>query len=154
MKNQKKGGTQNSIVLYYIMKSENCLNQYCRMINKNNLVKLSKEQLADILLGLIMKSRSLIKNPLVQLTEATPIVEDYLKQILEKNTVLKYYQLLKINFSKMVHDKARNLVREEEEEGVFHSDVFPIINENQIKDSIILANGISNCLLKWLPKKR
>ena len=43
------------------MKSENSLNQYCRMINKNNLVKLSKEQLADILLGLIMKSRSLIK---------------------------------------------------------------------------------------------
>lgn len=106
------------------MKSENSLNQYCRMINKNNLVKLSKEQLADILLGLIMKSRSLIKNPLVQLTEATPIVEDYLKQILEKNTVLKYYQLLKIDFSKMVHDKARNLVREEEEEGVFHSGVF------------------------------
>ena len=66
------------------MKSENSLNQYCRMINKTNLVKLSKEQLVDILLGLIMKSRSLIKNPLVQLTEATPIVEDYLKQILEK----------------------------------------------------------------------
>lgn len=123
------------------------------MINKNNLVKLSKEQLADILLGLIMKSRSLIKNPLVQLTEATPIVEDYLKQILEKNTVLKYYQLLKINFSKMVHDKA-SLVREEEEEGVFHSGVFPIINKNQTKDSIMLANVISNCLLKWLPKKR
>ena len=43
------------------MKSENSLNQYCRMINKNNLMKLSKVQLADILLGLMNTVESLLQ---------------------------------------------------------------------------------------------